>query len=50
MVQKQQAMKNRLKRVILSAAKNLWQPPGRDREREILRCAQNDMPEALFHG
>jgi len=43
------AMKKGLSRVILSAAKNLKQTPDPDGEREILRCAQNDMSWPVFY-
>ena len=43
-------MKKALSHVILSAAKNLWLPTSRERGLRILRCAQNDMREGLFHG
>src|SRR5579883_1151211 len=37
-------------RVILSAAKDLTAPGEWHGLREILRCAQDDMPMMLFHG
>ena len=43
-------MKNALSHVILSAAKNLKRATDHYGSREILRCAQNDMPKPLFHG
>ena len=36
--------------VILSAAKNLPMAFPTSQFPEIFRCAQNDMPERLFHG
>src|SRR5579884_2439708 len=39
-----------LARVILSAAKDLTAPGEWHGPREILRCAQDDMPMMLFHS
>ena len=44
------ALRNWRCRVILSEAKNLWSATSRERGLPILRFAQNDMREGLFHG
>ena len=43
-------MKNRRCHVILRFAQNLWQPAILEGGWQILRSAQNDTPESLFHG
>ena len=45
-----QAMKKSLWHVILSAAKNLREPPARANQQQILRRAQNDTFEPVFYG
>src|SRR5579872_720486 len=46
----QLALNNALWDVILSAAKNLRPASDRSGSLGILRCAQNDMANSLFHG